>query len=517
MGNQAQSTTAPIVIWEPSARQAAFIEAEPIFEVLFGGARGGGKTDGVLGEWLSHADKYGQHAIGLMVRRTYKQLAETMERSRAIYTPLGAKLVDDMYRFPNGARLRFAYLERDADAENYQGASFTRVYVEEITNFPSEKLILKLMATLRSGANVPCGFRATGNPGGVGHHWVKARYINHAPLGWKVQKYSFKNPKTGASITKDRVFIPSKVEDNPHLGDDYVANLQMQGSPQLVKAWLEGDWSVIEGAFFPEWSNEKHVIAPFVIPNHWLRFRSMDWGSASPFSVGWWAVVGDDYSLGGTESFPSRAWGLGDGTGRQMVESANGLVLPRGSLIRYREWYGASAPNVGIKMPAEEVGLQIKLKEKDDPAITYGVLDPAAFASDGGPSIGERLARGGVRFRPADNKRVATRGAMGGWDQLRSRLIGSDGRPSIYVFSTCTEAIRTLPALQHDPDKPEDVDTDSEDHAPDEIRYACMSRPFVRQAEPAPNNKILGIGTHNTVTWDELVENQPEAKRAGRI
>lgn len=495
MGTQAQSSTAPIeVVWEPSPRQAAFIEAEPIFEVLFGGARGGGKTDGVLGEWLSHADKYGPNAIGLMVRRTYKQLTETMERSRVIYTPLGAKLVDDTWRFPNGARLRFAYLERDADAENYQGASFTRIYVEEITNFPSEKLILKLMATLRSGAGVPCGFRATGNPGGVGHHWVKARYIDPAPMGWKVGRYPFLNPKTGKTIIRDRVFIPSRVEDNPHLDDTYVAQLQMQGSPALVKAWLEGDWSVIEGAFFPEWSNEKHVISPFVIPSHWLRFRSGDWGSASPFSIDWWAVVGDDHTL------PS------------------GQILPRGALICYRSWYGASSPNVGLKMPAEDVGAGIKLRERDDPTITYGVLDPAAFASDGGPSIAERMARSGIRFRPADNKRVAARGAMGGWDQVRSRLLGNEGRPMIYFFSTCVDQIRTLPALQHDPDKPEDVDTDSEDHGPDSTRYACMSRPFVRQAEPKPTDKILGIGTHNQVTWDELIENQPTASRgSGRI
>lgn len=455
MGKQAQDTPSVEVIWEPSPRQSAFIEAAPIFEVLFGGARGGGKTDGVLGEWLSHADQYGEHAVGLMLRRTYKQLGETMERSRQIYTPLGAKLVDDMWRFPNGARLRFAYLERDADAENYQGHSYTRVYVEEITNFPSEKPILKMMATLRSGAGVPCGFRATGNPGGVGHHWVKARYINQAPLGWKVTRHPFTNPRTGKTIVKDRVFIPSKVEDNPHLSDDYVANLQMQGSAQLVRAWLEGDWSVIEGAFFPEWGNEKHVISPFVIPNDWLRFRSMDWGSASPFSVGWWAVASDDYQLSNS----------GAGLREANNNGSHSSIIPRGSLIRYREWYGASSPNVGLKMPAEEVGIHIKAKEKDDAQITYGVLDPAAFASDGGPSIAERMARSGVRFRQADNKRVAVRGAMGGWDQVRSRLIGNDGKPTIYFFSTCVDSIRTLPALQHDADKPEDVDTHQEDHA----------------------------------------------------
>lgn len=525
------ASTHQTVVWEAQERQAAFI-ACPCFEVFFGGARGGGKTDAVLGDFISHADLYGENAIGLMVRRERTQLVETIERSKSIYSLLGWKFHEQekMWRAPNGARLRFAYLERDSDADAYQGHSYSRVYVEEIGTFPSDKPILKLMATLRSGAGVPCGFRATGNPGGPGHHWVKARYIDAAPQGWKVTKTSYKNPWTQETVTRDRVFIPSKVQDNKYLGSDYIANLQMTGSANLVRAWLEGDWSVIEGAFFPEWSNEKHVISPFVIPSHWLRFRSMDWGSASPFSVGWWAVVSDDYRLGSDAEY-ARLVHSGVGRDGQHQVPANGpqreagsaknatqdKILPRGSLIRYREWYGASAPNQGLKMPAEEVADGILQKEREDRSISYGVLDPAAFASDGGPSIGERMARRGVRFRPADNKRVAARGALGGWDQLRSRLVGSEGKPQIYFFSTCTEAIRTLPALQHDPDKPEDVDTDSEDHAPDEIRYACMSRPFVRQAEPAPNNKILGIGTHNQVTWDELIENQPEPRRSGRI
>ncbi len=490
------------VIWEAQERQAAFIAA-PMFEVFFGGARGGGKTDAVLGDFISHADLYGENAIGLMVRRERTQLIETIERSKAIYSLLGWKFheQDKMWRAPNGARLRFAYLERDSDADAYQGHSYSRVYVEEIGTFPSEKPILKLMATLRSGAGVPCGFRATGNPGGPGHHWVKARYIDQAPQGWKVTQTTYKNPWTGQEVTRDRVFIPSKVQDNKYLGSDYIANLQMAGSANLVRAWLEGDWSVIEGAFFPEWSNEKHVISPFVIPSHWLRFRSMDWGSASPFSVGWWAVASDDYNLSDSGARPYQENGHG----------CYSSIIPRGSLIRYREWYGASAPNVGLKMPAEDVARGIQAKESND-TISYGVLDPAAFASDGGPSIGERMSRSGVRFRAADNKRVAQRGALGGWDQLRSRLVGDGNRPSIYFFSTCVDSIRTLPALQHDPDKPEDVDTDSEDHAPDEIRYACMSRPYVREKPQEKPVRILGIGPHNQVTLDDMWNSQPRKK-----
>jgi hypothetical protein len=456
------------VVWEAQEGPQRALIACPVFEVFFGGARGGGKTDGVLGDFLEHADTYGENAIGLMIRRQRTELIETIERSRTIYTPLGWTYheQDKMWRAPNGARLRFAYLERDADAEGYQGHSYTRVYVEEIGNFPSDKPILKLMATLRSGAGVPVGFRATGNPGGPGHQWVKARYIDPAPLGWRVIN--------DAVSGLERVFIPSKVGDNHYLGEQYIQQLKASGSKELVRAWLEGDWSVIEGAFFSEWSSERHVIAPVSLPDDWLRFRSADWGSARPFSVGWWAVVGDDF------------------------HHPLGQTFPRGAIVRYREWYGASAPNVGLKLTAEQVAQGIAEREGavfDDgrmvrpptEPIAYGVLDPAAFSVDGGPSIAERMAKhtdGGVWFKRADNRRVGTLGALGGWDQMRQRIRGDgDGRPMLYTFSTCRDFIRTVPALQHDPDRPEDVDTDGEDHAGDEGRYACMSRPWVEEIE----------------------------------
>lgn len=467
------------VIWRAQTGPQRSLIACPVFEVFFGGARGGGKTDGVLGEFIRHASLHGQHAIGLMIRRQRTELIETIERSKAIYGPLGWQYheQDKMWRAPDGARLRFAYLERDSDAEAYQGHSYTRLYVEEIGNFPSERPILKLMATLRSGAGVPVGFRATGNPGGPGHQWVKARYIDPAPMGFKV----FKDALSGL----ERVYIPSRVSDNKYLGESYVQQLKASGSEHLVRAWLEGDWSVIDGAFFDCWSNQ-HIIRPFAIPDDWLRFRSADWGSAKPFSVGWWAVVGDTFRTGDA-------------------------VLPRGSMVRYREWYGRKGPNEGLKLTAEEVGQGIREREQADEKITYGVLDPAAFAVDGGPSIAERMAREGVIFRRADNKRVTQKGALGGWDQMRARLKGEEGVPMIYTFSTCVDSIRTIPALQHDPDKPEDLDTDGEDHAADEWRYACMSRPWITQAKAKEPSKIISVGPLNTVTLDDLWDNQPRA------
>ena len=491
------------VIWEAQPGPQTALISCPVFEVFFGGARGGGKTDGVLGDFLEHADAYGKDAIGLMIRRTRTELIETIERSRAIYTPLGWVFheQDKMWRAPDGARLRFAYLERDADAEGYQGHSYTRLYIEEIGNFPSDRPVLKLMATLRSGAGVPVGFRATGNPGGPGHQWVKARYIDPAPMGWRV----LQDPLTGLK----RVYIPSKVGDNKYLDEQYVQQLKASGSDTLVRAWLEGDWSVVEGAFFDCWSTEKHVIPSFAIPDDWLRFRSADWGSARPFSVGWWAVVGDDYDLGGRGNTAVRFGGM-------QVDSGNGTrILPRGAIVRYREWYGCSAPNVGLKLTVDEVGKGIAQRDGKE-EIVYGVLDPAAFAEDGGPSLAERMAvatNGKAWFRKADNKRVTQRGALGGWDAMRNRLVGDgDGRPMIYCFSTCKDSIRTIPALQHDPDKPEDLDTNGEDHAADEWRYACMSRPWVQEIE---KQKDIIAAMTKPKTFNDLMAELEDAEQDG--
>ena len=460
MGNNVQTAkqTGQLVAWSPQpGPQEAFVTC-PCFEIFMGGARGGGKTDGIIGDFINHADLYGSGAIGLMVRRERTQLIETIERSKQILGHLGWKYeeVNKLWRAPNGARLRFAYLERDSDANGYQGHSYTRVYIEEAGTFPRIEPILKLMATLRSGDNVPVGIRLTGNPGGPGHNWVKARYIDPAPQGWEIKKRVFDDPFSGDTIEKDWVFIPSKVKDNKYLGKDYIANLQMVGSPNLVKAWLEGDWNVIEGAFFSEFG-KRHIIEPFEIPEHWTRFISMDWGSAAPFSVGWYAV--SDGSIEGIE---------------------------KGCLVKYREWYGTREPgsNVGLKLTAEEVGAGIVERMAEDERLDDAVLDPSAFARDGGPSHAERIyeASGNViSFRRADNKRVSRKGAMGGWDNLRARL--KPEPPMILFFSTCTETIRTIPMMQHDVQRPEDVDTDGEDHAADETRYACMSRPFIKKAK----------------------------------
>lgn len=460
------------VVWQPQDGPQTALISCPVFEVFFGGARGGGKTEGSIGDWLQHAAQYGPNAIGIFVRRKLTQLEEVIARFRLITGPLGFKYRDQKHEFeaPNGARLKFRYLERDADADEYQGHSYTRVYVEEATNFPSSDPIDKLRATLRSATGVPVGMRLTGNPGGPGHQWVKLRYIEASrnPLTRKIdltrpgpiQRERFLNPFTREMVELERVFIPSKLSDNPLLMRNdpmYVARLQQQGSAMLVKAWLDGDWDIVLGAFFDCWGPQHVLEANWLgaIPQFAPRFRSFDWGSAKPFSVGWYAIS-------------DGTWGL-----------------PLKALVKYREWYGSTGqPNVGLKMDAELVADGINAQELGE-VLRYAVADPSIFVRDGGPSIGERMNTKlrQAPFRPGDRKRIV------GWDQMRKYLAGENGVPMLYFLETCVDSIRTIPVLPHDEHNSEDIDTEAEDHAGDETRYACMSRPWLpRGVSKEPEN-----------------------------
>jgi len=401
-------------------------------------------------------------------------LDDAIERSKAIYLPLGAHWQDQpkTWRFPGGGRLRFRPLERVEDADKYQGQNLSDVCIEEAGQYPDSRPIDRLHAVLRSASGVPTQLVLTGNPGGAGQGWIKARYIDPEPRGFKVLVHRIELPEWagGGSVDRKAVFIPSRVADNRFLGRDYIAGLHLVGSGTLVRAWLEGDWDAVEGAFFDCWNTRRHVIDPIALPDHLHRFRSGDWGSAKPFSIGWWAVASDAMQA--------------------VSVTGDAVTLPRGCMIRYREWYGSSGPNVGLKLTAEEVARGIADRQKDDPSPKdiLGVLDPSAFAEDGGPSIAERMGTAAsIYWSRADNKRVAQAGALGGWDQMRARMKGdADGNPMVACFSTCRDSIRTIPVLQHDLTRAEDLDTESEDHAADEWRYGCMSRPWVRNS-PSPD------------------------------
>ncbi len=494
------------VIWEPQpGPQALAIGAPFVDELLFGGARGGGKSDFLLGDFLQDIG-LGPVWRGIIFRRSYPELEELLVRAREIFLPLGAqyRVSEKTFVFPSGATLKFRHLETEPDADLYQGHQYTWIGWDELGNWPNLNAYRKMKACLRSAHGVPNKrIRCSANPGGVGHHEVKAYFIDHAPKGLQLIENTDEDGRTTT-----RMFIPSRVYDNKILmrnDPEYIARLREIGSPELVKAWLEGDWNVITGAYYPEFLVEKHVLEPFPIPDWWTRFRSMDWGSTSPFAVHWHCVVGEDFV------------------------SPDGIFLPRGAVITYREWYGVQPGkvNVGIKWSANRVGKRIhEIELRYGEKISYGVIDPSAFKQDGGPSHAERMAYEGVFFRKADNNRIA------GWDTIRERLVGiveaipeqpgvghnggspldgSDdgftklvGIPMWYCFKSCTHLIRTLPALQHDLNNAEDCDTDGEDHAPDSLRYGLMSRPWTRPKPDKNKGKIrlLQEATLNEI-WDD--------------
>lgn len=464
-------------------------------EVLYGGAAGGGKS-----HLMRVAAVVWCAAIpGLQVylfRRIRDDLVKNhMEGPKGFRSMLAGwvlcnfvKIVDDEIRFWNGSRIYLCHCKDEKDVYKYQGAEIHVLMVDELTHF-TESMYRFLRNRLRMvGLKVPEEYvgkfpriLAGANPGNIGHLWVKATFVDGVSPFERRQM-----PDTEGGML--RQFIPALLEDNPSMMSDdpgYEQRLKGLGSEALVQAMRYGNWDVVEGAFFDCWEPRKHIVRPFSVPAHWLRFGSADWGSAKPFSVGWWAMVSDPLK----------------------TENKDGeiITLPRGCMVRYREWYGASKPNTGLKLYAEEVARGIKSREDKDAAKpSYRVLDPAAFAEDGGISIAEAMKREGVYFKPADNARVAGRGAMGGWDQMRGRLKGDeDGNPMIVTFSTCHDSIRTIPALQHDAAKAEDLDSDGEDHAADEWRYACMSRPWVRPQPAAKTTRNVGYrgATPQAESW----------------
>lgn len=380
------------------------------------------------------------------------------------------KTVSDEIRFWNGSKIYLCHCKDAKDIHKYQGAEIHVLLIDELTHFTEDMYRFLRNRVRMVGIKLPemlagrfprilCG----ANPGNIGHLFVKRTFVDG------VEPYKLRDMEASEGGMK-RQFIPALLEDNPSMEEDdpsYEARLEGLGSEALVKAMRHGNWDVVEGAFFDNWDAGRHVVKPFAVPAHWMKFRSADWGSAKPFSVGWWAVVSDDYE----------------------AENSKGdkIILPRGCMVRYREWYGCqpNKPDTGLKMHAEEVARGILKREKKG-EVSYGVFDPAAFAEDGGPSIAHRMKLEGVNFRRADNARVSGRGAMGGWDQMRGRLTGDgDGHPMIVCFSTCHDSIRTIPALIHDASRAEDLDTTMEDHVADEWRYGCMSRPWVRNLDVA--------------------------------
>jgi hypothetical protein len=433
-------------------------------EILYGGAAGGGKSHLMRVALIIWCSLIPGLQCYLFRRLSEDLIKNHMEGPKGFQKLLApwikhgfVLIVKNEIRFWNDSKIFLNHCQYEKDKYKYDGAEIHVLVIDELTHF-TETIYRFLRGRVRMvGVDLPEQFKGCfprvlngTNPGNIGHAWVKKSFIdNRLPL--EIEEMV---PKEGGML---RQFIPALLEDNPSMTEDdptYENKLEGLGSEALVKAKRYGIWDIIEGAYFDNWDKDKHVLEPFKIPEDWLKFRSFDWGSAKPFSVGWYAI-----SPG--------------------YVTKEGLYIPKGSMVKYREWYGCKEDkeDVGLKMTVEQVADGIIERDGED-AITYSIADPSIFSLDGGPTKAERYAIKGVYFNRAGNKRTATEKKLGGWDLMRHRLNGIDDRPMLFFFKTCFASIRTIPTLLHDVNKPEDLNTKMEDHAADECRYACMSNPW---------------------------------------
>lgn len=452
------------VAWTPQPRQFEFMRRFED-EALYGGAAGGGKSDCALAEALRQVEI--PYYRGLILRKTFPQLTELIDRSTEIYKPAypGAKYNDQkhVWTFPSGAKIYFGSLQHTKDRTNYQGKRYDFIDFDEMTQFLWEEYSYLFSRNRPNGPGTRCYMRGQANPGGVGHGWVKERFITPAkPMEtiWEQVKIRYPDGKE-ETRWKSRIFVPSTVFDNKILlqnDPEYLTRLASMPE-QERNALLYGDWDTFSGQVFTEWRNDSdhyrdrvntHVIAPFEIPAGWRVWRSFDWGYARPFSVGWYAV---DHER---------------------------------RLYRIRELYGCTGtPNQGVKWEPSEVARKIKEIENTDPNLKgrriHGIGDPAIWASSGGESIGALMERERVYFDKGKHDRI--QGKM----QVHHRLaFDEDGKPMLYVFDTCKHFIRTVPNLVYDQKDVEDIDTDGEDHIYDELRYVCMENPIAPRKNKPP-------------------------------
>ena len=436
------------VIFKPNAGPQTEFLAAGEREVLYGGSAGGGKSYAMLADPL----RYMGHPSfsGLLLRHTTEELRELIFKSKEMYPQIwkGIKWSERKMQWeaPSGARLWMSYLDRDDDVLRYQGLAFSWIGFDELTQWSTPYAWNYMRSRLRSTAHdLPVYMRATTNPGGPGHQWVKKMFIDPAPYGKQfdatdiesgnVLTYPKGHSKEGQALFKRR-FIPARLSDNPYLAEqgDYEAMLLSLPEHQR-KQLLEGDWDIKEGAAFSEFDRNIHVIEPFSIPRNWVKFRACDYGYGSYSGVLWFAVSPDE------------------------------------QIIVYRELYCS-------KVLATDLADMILDAEADDGNIKYGVLDSSLWhkRGDTGPSLAEQMIMKGCRWRPSDRSKGSR---VSGKNEIHRRLQVDEftEQPRLVFFNTCTNTVAQLPSLPVDKRNPEDVDTRAEDHLYDALRYGIMSRP----------------------------------------
>jgi len=419
--------------------------------VLYGGSAGGGKSFAMLVDPLRYVDNPKFSAV--LLRRSNPELRDLIRESKMLYTKAFSKAKwterDSTWVFPSGAQIWFSFLERDDDVMRYQGQAYSWIGFDELTQWPTPYPYEYMRSRLRSvDPSLPTHIRATSNPGGPGHWWVKKMFIDPAKPGeafWatdletgKVLKYPDDHSKFPGQPLFKRRFIPATLKDNPYLYESGEYELKLLSLPEHQKQQLlYGNWDMNEGAAFTEWNRDVHVVEPFDIPEYWTKFRACDYGYGSHSAVLWFAVEPK------TEA-----------------------------LFVYRELYVSKV----IAIDLADMVLEL---EKEDGPIHYGVLDSSLWhrRGDTGPSIAEQMISRGCRWRPSDRSAGSR---ISGKNEIHRRLQIDEytEQPRLMFFDTCKEAIAQLPLIPLDKHNPDDVDTKyKHDHIYDALRYGVMSRP----------------------------------------
>lgn len=439
-------------------------------------------TDCLIMSFAIHTGKgYGSAWKGILFRQTYKQLTDVITKTKKwfpqIFPEAKFNNSEHVWTFPGGEQLLLRQFKKEDDYWNYHGHEYPWIGWEELCNWADDAGYKRMFSCCRSSTKgLPRMVRATTNPYGPGHNWVKDRFLPDR-MNMKVRKDLVDDE--GRTIDP-RLSIFSNLHENKILlasDPNYITKIAASARNEAErKAWLEGSWDIVSGGMFSDvFDQDYNVVDPFDIPDNWTISRSFDWGSSKPFSVGWWAKSnGEDVKL----------------------RSGRLVSTVRGDLFRIMEWYGSTGkPNEGIYPLASDISKGIVERELRmgwrDPAngdwcrVRTGVADAQIFSAENGNCIATdmrtkvRLESGvlykGIQWHPAD-KRAGSR--ITGWDQMRRMLRhahpnGKNPRekPGLFVFSTCAAWLKTVPVLPRDQDNMDDVDSDAEDHTADDTRY----------------------------------------------
>lgn len=476
------------VVWKPLPGMQELALSCPANELLLEGTRGPGKSEiqlAIFRKWVGQG--FGSHWRGIIFDRAYKNLDDLVIKSKRFFGSLGDgaewKASNKEYKWvwPTGEELLFRQLRTKDDYQNFHGQEYPYIGWNELTKYPDDSLYEDMLSCNRSSfiplpgsgvPNIPLRVISTTNPLGVGHNWVKSRFIDRAAPGelQTIWKEVF-NPKTQKrepiKRTLCRLFCSYK--ENIYLTPEYIVFLESIKDENKRRAWLYGDWDITSGGALDDVWSSANVVPRFKIPSTWRVDRSFDWGSSHPFSVGWWA----------------------EANGEEIVLPSGSRWAPaKGSLFRIYELYGAEdlegGANRGLRAPPARVAEEIVVIEKRLKELGWinSFVQPGPADNQihdvrdvNTPTIADEFRKFGIIWGRSDKSKGSRKIGL----ELTRQMVDNaktGERPGLYVMQNCKAALKLLPTVPRDEDDPDDVDTDSPDHIYDDTRYRVLSSTF---------------------------------------